>query len=96
MLPIWQPQYLNRAYTLRQLEDPLGVLGHKNQGTLIATEAFANRFPASDLEKLRLIELDIAAVNEMDYKVNVKQKTPRQAAQDWISANRGRFDSWLS
>lgn len=96
VLPAWQPQYLNRAYALRQLEDPLEELGNKNQGTLIATKDFVNRFPALDLEKLRRIELDIAEVNEMDYKVNVEQKTPHQAARGWISANRDRFNNWLS
>lgn len=95
VLPTWQPQYLNRVYNLRQLEDPMGILGSENQGTLIATKTFVDRLPASDLEKLRRVELDIATVNNLDYQVNVEQKTPQQAASEWIAADRDRFNSWL-
>ena len=96
VLPTWQPQYLNRAYNIRQLEDPLGILGSENQGTLIATKAFVDRFPPSDLTKLRRIKLDIATVNNLDYQVNVEQKTPKQAAKEWIEANGDRFNFWLA
>lgn len=53
----------------------MGILGSENQGTLIATQAFVDRFPQSDLEKLRRVELDIATVNNLDYQVNVEQAT---------------------
>ena len=96
ILPVWQPQYLNQAYSLRELQDPLGVLGSNNRGVIIATNSFVEKFPASDLEKLQNISLDIDAVNEMDYTVNVEGKTPQEAAQIWISANRDRYNSWLN
>ena len=96
VLPVWQPQYLNRAYSLRELEDPLGVLGSSNRGVIIATNSFVERFPTSDLQKLQNISLDIDAVNQMDYMVNAEGKTPQEAAQNWISANRDRYNSWLN
>ena len=96
VLPVWQPQYLNRAYSLRELEDPLGVLGSSNRGVIIATNSFVERFPDSDIERLQNISLDIDAVNQMDYAVNAEGKTPQEAAQNWISANRDRYNSWLN
>ena len=96
ILPVWQPQYLNQAYSLRELQDPLRVLGSNNRGVIVATNSFIEKFPASDLEKLQNISLDIDAVNEMDYMVNVEEKTPQEAAQIWISANRDRYKSWLN
>ena len=39
--------------------------------------------------------IPLLTVNSLDYQVNVEQKTPQQAASEWIAANTNRFNSWL-
>jgi glycine betaine/proline transport system substrate-binding protein len=96
LLPIWQPQYLNQAHAIRPLADPKGILGGKNQAELIATQSFLEQFPASVIAVLRRIRLDIATVTQMDYQVNVEQKTPREVAQIWIDQHPDQFKGWLA
>jgi glycine betaine/proline transport system substrate-binding protein len=96
LLPTWQPQYLNQAHSIRPLADPKGILGGKNQAELIATNAFLKQFPASTIAVLRRIRLDIATVTQMDYQVNVEQKTPIAVAKEWIAQHPDQFKSWLA
>jgi glycine betaine/proline transport system substrate-binding protein len=96
LLPTWQPQYLNQAHKIRPLLDPKGVLGGINKAELIATQAFLQQFPAQTVNVLRRIQLDIATVTQLDYQVNVEQKTPRATAQAWIAEHSDQFKAWLA
>ncbi|HIK16635.1 MAG TPA: glycine betaine ABC transporter substrate-binding protein [Leptolyngbyaceae cyanobacterium M33_DOE_097] len=95
VLPTWQPQFLNQAYTIRSLADPQGVLGGRNQGILLATNTFVTDTSVQTVDILRRIQLDITAVTQMDYQVNVNGKTARTAAKEWIEANSKQVESWL-
>jgi len=95
VFPTWAPQYLNRDGKLRPLQDPLGVLGSTNRGTLVAPVERLQRLPAATRAALSRIELGLDAVTEMDWMVNVSRLTPRDAAKAWIRANPARFDKWI-
>jgi glycine betaine/proline transport system substrate-binding protein len=87
---------LNQAHKIRPLLDPKGVLGGINKAELIATQAFLQQFPAQTVNVLRRIQLDIATVTQLDYQVNVEQKTPRATAQAWIAEHSDQFKAWLA
>lgn len=95
ILPTWQPQFLNQAYSLRQLADPQGILGGNNRGTLLTTKDFVKTTPIQTVDVLRRIRLDVAAVTEMDYQMNVNGKSAIAAASEWMEANSTRVESWM-
>ncbi|MEO8038274.1 MAG: glycine betaine ABC transporter substrate-binding protein [Betaproteobacteria bacterium] len=95
VMPLWQPQYLNRAYELRILEEPEKILGGANTAYLVANKAFAAKLPRKMREMLSRIELSNKAVTQMDYWVNVDNMTPRQAARRWIGSHAITVTYWI-
>jgi ABC-type proline/glycine betaine transport system substrate-binding protein len=55
VIPLWRPQYLNQAFAIRRLEDPLGVFPAPDRCTLAVTKAFRDRAAKNhyDLDLLR-------------------------------------------
>jgi glycine betaine/proline transport system substrate-binding protein len=92
--PLWQPQYLNKAMRLRKLDEPQGLMGGENRAVFVMSKKLAERLPEASLRVLRRIHLGIDAVTEMDYRVNVENKTPREAALDWMRQNQTLVDGW--
>ncbi|MDJ0570919.1 MAG: glycine betaine ABC transporter substrate-binding protein [Pleurocapsa sp. MO_192.B19] len=96
IIPLWQPQYLNQAYEIRRLDDPLGVFPSPDRCSLVVTQNFRDRFPSNTLETLNRIALGVDAVTEMDYLTNVEGLSPREAASRWMEQNQALVQSWLS
>lgn len=96
VIPLWTPQYLNKAYPIRPLLEPKGLLGGINKGVLVAHRDFPNKVPARTVETLRRIHLGLEAVAEMDYLVNVEKKTPMEAAKAWMDQNPALVESWMA
>ena len=96
IIPLWQPQYLNRAYKIRRLNDPLGVFPAPDRCSLVVTKDFPDRFPPRLVDTLRRVRLDVASVTEMDYLNKVEKLSPREAASLWMAANPALVQSWSS
>lgn len=94
IIPLWQPQFLNRAYPIRRLADPLGVFPGPDRCVLIAAKDLSTRFPAKLINQLRRIRLNIEAVTEMDFLTNVAKLSPREAATRWMTQNSRIIRSW--
>jgi glycine betaine/proline transport system substrate-binding protein len=45
---------------------------------------------------LSRVHLGIGAVEEMDYEVNRDDKSPGQAARDWMQRNQTELDGWFA
>jgi glycine betaine/proline transport system substrate-binding protein len=95
VMPLWYPNYIHRAGTMRALVEPKGLLGEPNAGTLVASRAWVERAPTRTLDVMRRIRLGMDAVEEMDEQVNRFHKTPRQAAREWLERNRSLTDRWF-
>lgn len=95
VMPLWQPQYLNRAYKLRILDEPQQFLGGSNVAYLVANREFASKLSKKQRAMLSRIELSLRAVTEMDYWVNVEKMTPRDAARRWIGAHPTTVTYWI-
>jgi len=95
VMPLWQPQYLNRAFKLRVLEEPEQLLGAANTAYLIANKEFAAKLSKKQRNMLGRIELSLKAVTEMDYWVNVEKMTPREAARRWIGSHATTVTYWI-
>jgi glycine betaine/proline transport system substrate-binding protein len=95
VFPTWAPQYLNRDGRLRALADPHGVLGGVNHASLVGPRDRFQQLPEMTRAGLTRIELGLDGVTEMDWLVNVEQRTPREAARMWLRANEQRVSAWL-
>lgn len=95
VMPLWQPQYLNRAFKLRILDEPQQFLGGANTAYLIANREFASKLSKKQRAMLGRIELSLKAVTEMDYWVNVDKLTPREAARRWIGSHATTVTYWI-
>jgi glycine betaine/proline transport system substrate-binding protein len=95
VMPLWQPQYLNKAHKLRILEEPKKFLGGPNRAVLVANKAFWSRLDKRQRELISRIELSQRAVTEMDYWVNVDKMSPRDAARRWLGMNPNTVTYWI-
>jgi glycine betaine/proline transport system substrate-binding protein len=95
VFPTWTPQFLNNAETLRELHDPLGVLGHANHAALVAPSDRFDALPARTRAALARIQLSLDDVNRMDWAVNVEGRSVQDAAQAWLQANPHHLARWL-
>jgi glycine betaine/proline transport system substrate-binding protein len=95
VMPLWRPQYLNKAYSLRVLGDPRGALGSADRAVLVGNRAARDRLPKRTLEVLARIRIPVDDVTAMDYAVNVEKKSPAEAAKAWMSANATAVEGWF-
>lgn len=95
VFPTWTPQFLNSAGTLRELGDPLGVLGHGNRAVLVAPSIRFDALPARTRRALARVQLSLDDVNRMDWAVNVDGRSAREAARDWLDSNADLLARWL-
>lgn len=93
--PMWTPLFLNHGGGLRPLRDPQGILGGDNRASLVGPRELFETFPERTRQALARITLDIGAVTEMDWEVNVRNQTPRDAALGWMAAHEDRVSSWI-
>jgi glycine betaine/proline transport system substrate-binding protein len=96
IVPLWQPQFLNRAYQVRPLQEPKGLLGGKDRAVLVVHQDFERKFPPRTVAVLKRMYLGLDAVTEMDYQVNVAGMTPKEAAIAWMSQNSKQVESWMA
>jgi glycine betaine/proline transport system substrate-binding protein len=95
VMPLWQPQYLNRVAKMRILEEPKQLLGGADKAYLVAHKDFYASVDKHTWKALQRISLSVKAVTEMDYLVNVKKLTPEYAARNWMAAHPDTVNYWL-
>jgi glycine betaine/proline transport system substrate-binding protein len=95
IIPLWQPQFLNRTYSIRRLDDPLAIFPKPDRCVLVVAKDFSARFPASLVDILRRLRLSVDAITEMDFLANVEKLSPREAAARWMAQNPNIVQSWL-
>jgi glycine betaine/proline transport system substrate-binding protein len=66
VVPLWHPQWLHHRYTIRGLEEPKGLLGGKDQATLIVRKDAEERVGPAALEALSRLYLGNNKVSELD------------------------------
>jgi glycine betaine/proline transport system substrate-binding protein len=96
VMPLWKPQFINKVGNMRPIDEPKGILGEPNAGTLVASKDWVAHAPPRTVAVLRRIQLGLDAVAEMDYRVNKENMTPRDAARAWMAGHREVVDEWLT
>lgn len=95
VMPLWQPQYLNRAHKLRILDEPRKLLGDADTAWLVAHKDLRSKVDAKTWKALGRMSLSVRAVTEMDYLVNVRKLSPRDAARQWMGAHPDTVAYWI-
>ncbi|HXX10426.1 MAG TPA: glycine betaine ABC transporter substrate-binding protein [Burkholderiales bacterium] len=96
VMPLWFPNFVNRVGDMRPIDEPKGLLGQANQGTLVASRAWAGRAPERTLRVLRRMYVGMDAVEAMDYSLNREKKSPQEAARAWMEQNQSIVEAWLA
>ncbi|CAN0465349.1 unnamed protein product, partial [Phaeothamnion confervicola] len=95
VMPLSQPNYLNRVAPMRILDEPKQLLGGADKAYLVAHKDFYARMDKRTWNALQRMSLSVKAVTEMDYLVNVKGLTPEYAARNWMAAHPDTVNYWL-
>ncbi|HKB81674.1 MAG TPA: glycine betaine ABC transporter substrate-binding protein [Burkholderiales bacterium] len=95
VMPLYQPQYLNRVANMRILQEPKQLLGGIDKAFLVAHKDFYGTVDKHTWKALQRISLSVKAVTEMDYLVNVKKLTPQYAVRNWMAAHPDTVNYWL-
>jgi glycine betaine/proline transport system substrate-binding protein len=66
VIPLWQPQWLHHRYRIRELREPRGLLGGRDQATLLVRLDAEERIGAAALDELAKLHLGNARVSELD------------------------------
>ena len=72
------------------------LLGEANTATLIAHRDFSDVVPDETVKALSRVSLGLETVTELDYRVNIKDKTPETAADGWFDVHPETVEWWLT
>jgi glycine betaine/proline transport system substrate-binding protein len=95
VMPLWQPQYLNKAARLRILEEPKQLLGGTDKAWLVAHKDLEGKIDRRIWGVLQRISLSVKAVTDMDYMINVQKLSPREAARNWMATRADTLQYWM-
>ena len=95
VMPLWQPQYLNKVANLRILEEPENILGEPDTAWLVAHDSAKAEIAPHIFEILKRMEFSIKAITELDYMVNVEELPPQVAARIWMSRHPYTVEYWI-
>jgi len=95
VMPLSQPNYLNRVAKMRVLAEPRQLLGGADSAYLAAHKDFQAKIDKRTWRVLQRMSLSIKAVTEMDYLVNVKKLAPDYAARNWMAAHPDTVNYWV-
>jgi glycine betaine/proline transport system substrate-binding protein len=95
VMPLWRPQYLNRVAGLRVLEEPEKLFGDPDTAWLVGHKELRNKLDKYAYHVLGKIEFSLRAIEEMDYLVNVKKMSARDAARQWVGSHPNTVSYWM-
>lgn len=80
VVPLWKPQFLHERYRVRELADPLGLLGGTDDATLIIRKDRLPTVPEQAIDALRGLTLGNDEVSRLDYLISREGIDPMRAA----------------
>ena len=78
--PLWRPQFLHEKHAIRELQDPLELLGQTDDATLIVRKSLLSVMPHEAVEALRRTRIGNEEVSRIDYLISREGMTPVDAA----------------
>ncbi|WP_084140895.1 glycine betaine ABC transporter substrate-binding protein [Psychrilyobacter atlanticus] len=85
VVPLWQPQFLQHKFKIRDLEEPKGLLGVTDKALLLISEKKAkNTFIKEELEILDKVILSNEIISELDYMYCRGNLSEDEAVKKWF------------
>lgn len=94
VFPLWEPQFLNRAFDVRPLVEPEGVFGGREATFLLANRAWARNADARLLSALSRVNIGLEDLNDLDFQVNMGGRSPREAVDAYLAERPGLLAEW--
>ncbi|MEP4036069.1 glycine betaine ABC transporter substrate-binding protein [Pseudophaeobacter sp.] len=66
VVPLWHPQFLHNRYNIRALEEPKGLLGTKDQATLVVRKDAVDKIGPDAMTELRNLYVGNAKLSAME------------------------------
>ena len=95
VMPLWQPQYLNRVHKMRVLQEPKKIFGGPDTAWLVAHKDLKEKIGKLAWGVLERISFSIKQVTELDYAVNVRGVSPRDAARHFLASHPDTVGYWV-
>jgi glycine betaine/proline transport system substrate-binding protein len=86
VVPLWQPQFLHHKYTIRELNDPKGLLGTVDRAVLLLREDRKSLFSEEQLSQLDALRFSNEIIAELDYKVCRENQPLDEVTRRWQSS----------
>ncbi len=87
VVPLWHPQWLHEELKLRELADPMGLLGGQDDATLVIRRDAAAKLTAASLAYLRDVHLGNKAVSKLDHMICRDGLSFKEAAEAWRASS---------
>lgn len=84
VVPLWHPQWLHQELELRELRDPLGLLGGQDNATLVLRHDAAEKLSNSGRAYLERVVLGNDVISQIDRIICREGHPPRVAAMQWL------------
>lgn len=94
VVPLWHPQFLHHSYSIRELDEPFGLLRGRDQATLIIRKSALSTLPHETVRWLRRISLGNTQVAALDHLTSVEKVFPPDAARQWLEWNSQTARGW--
>lgn len=96
IVPLWHPQWLHGQSKLRELEDPLGLLGGRDDATLVLRKDAAHKLNAQGRALLDRMHLGNETVSRLDREICIGGCDPSDVARSWINAHPDLCETWIA
>lgn len=96
IVPLWHPQWLHGQSKLRELEDPLGLLGGRDDATLVLRKDAVHKLNAQGRALLDSMHLGNETVSHLDREICINGRDPFDVARSWIKAHPDLCETWTA
>lgn len=86
VVPLWRPQFLHAIHTIRELQEPRGLLGGTDRAVLLAPEEHIEALGAECVAALDALRFGNELIERLDYRVSRLGEPLEQVALDAITA----------
>lgn len=73
IIPLWHPQFLNNRYNIRALHEPKGLLGGKDEATLIVRKDAKEKIGKTTLHALSELYIGNSELSALEHALRSKE-----------------------
>ncbi|WP_299252897.1 glycine betaine ABC transporter substrate-binding protein [uncultured Aquimarina sp.] len=88
VVPLWKPQFLHHKYTIRELKDPIGLLGSVDKAVLVVRDDREHLFSPEQLVVLDNLRFGNEVIASLDYKVSREGENIDEVTKEWLTNNK--------